>query len=91
MVGPFDNVGEDVPPNLTPETRLLLGLIRDTIMTPKPIGRDQAALAILCAIIPTMPLKSGQVPSQVYSAIIHVSINAADLLLELLAQPPEAE
>lgn len=94
MPDPMGHIGEDVPPqmNLSPEAMLILGLIRDTMLSPRPIGREQAALSILTALVHAS--FHGRTPNEMNTLIPHcggtlvnLSIEMADSLLLRLDNP----
>jgi hypothetical protein len=96
MPDPMEGLGEDVPPSMKPEFALVLALIRDTMLTPKPVGREQAALAILSALIPcayhdihhTISAESvnGEV-AKTGGLLVNLSIEMADSLMLRLDNP----
>lgn len=90
MTDPMAHLGEDVPPRLGPDALVILELIRDTMLSPKPISRGQAALSILVVNVPLVfcqLVETDASPEETDRAIdgaIRVSIRIADKLLSKL-------
>jgi hypothetical protein len=92
MTDPMEHVGEEVPQPIKPEFALLLALIQETLHTPKPVGRDQAALEILTAMIPcvwhesSVDILSKEV-ERTGGGLINLAIEMADSLFLRLDTP----
>lgn len=98
MTDPLAGLGEDVPPpSMSPDALMVLALIRDTMLAPKPISREQAALAILAAMVNatckglSMPTRSSDnIEARTLAKggiLVNLSIEMADSLLLRLDNP----
>lgn len=80
----MSQLGEDVPPPpaMTQTANLILELVRDTLLVPKPIGREQIALEIYKQLAPTVVERA-----KGWKRVANESVKAADALLAALAKP----
>jgi hypothetical protein len=93
MVDPMAGLGEDVPPpSMSPDALMVLALIRDTMLAPKPISREQAALAVLAAMVNAIckGLSIDAIEGDLLAKgglLVNISIEMADSLLLRLDNP----
>jgi hypothetical protein len=92
MTDPMEHLGEDVQPKLGPDALVILALIRDTMLTPKPVGREQAALAILSSLISSSCMGFNhegieKLLTTQGGGLVNLSIEMADSLLLRLDNP----
>jgi hypothetical protein len=91
MPDPMAHIGEDVPPpHMNLEGLALVQLIHDSILSPRPIGRDQAALSILSALVGDVMREEMRTPAEIDKAttdLVNASVVIADRLLARLEKP----